>query len=89
MRSCSVASAAATLIIDKRPGEYTSLTLRVGPGSCPFTTLYWDFLARHRDRFAANPRMAMPLKNLDRLGDTELTAIRHQATSLRADLDGV
>ena len=62
---------------------------RVGPGSCPFTTLYWDFLARHRDRFAANPRMAMPLKNLDRLGDTELTAIRHQATSLRADLDGV
>ncbi len=62
---------------------------RVGPGSCPFTTLYWDFLARHRDRFAANPRMAMPLKNLDRLGDTELAAIRHQATSLRADLDGV
>jgi deoxyribodipyrimidine photolyase-related protein len=28
-------------------------------------------------------------ENLDRLGDTELTAIRHQATSLRADLDGV
>ena len=63
--------------------------LRVGPGACPFTTLYWDFLARHRDRFASNPRMAMPLKNLDRLGDTELIAIRHQATSLRADLDGV
>ena len=62
---------------------------RVGPGSCPFTTLYWDFLARHRDRFAANPRMAMPLKNLDRLGGTELAAIRHQATSLRANLDGV
>jgi deoxyribodipyrimidine photolyase-related protein len=63
--------------------------LRVGPGACPFTTLYWDFLARHRQRFAANPRMAMPLKNLDRLGDTELSAIRHQASSLRADLDGV
>lgn len=62
---------------------------RVGPGACPFTTLYWDFLARHRQRFAANPRMAMPLKNLDRLSDTELNAIRHQAANLRADLDGV
>src|SRR5574343_948762 len=60
---------------------------RVGPTACPFTTLYWDFLARHRQRFATNPRMAMPLKNLDRLGDTELAAIRHQATSLRANLD--
>ena len=43
----------------------------------------------HRQRFAANPRMAMPLKNLDRLSDTELNAIRHQAANLRADLDGV
>ena len=60
-----------------------------GPRACPFNALYWDFIARHAGRFAANPRMAMPLKNLDRLGDTELTAIRHQATSLRANLDGV
>jgi deoxyribodipyrimidine photolyase-related protein len=60
---------------------------RVGPGACPFTTLYWDFLARHRPRFAANPRMAVPLKNLDHLGDSELAAIRHQAESLRANLD--
>ena len=60
---------------------------RVGPGACPFTTLYWDFLARHRPRFATNPRMAVPLKNLDRLGDSELAAIRHQAESLCANLD--
>ena len=62
---------------------------RVGPTACPFTTLYWDFLARHRQHFAANPRMALPLKNLERLDDTELKAIRHHAANLRADLDGV
>ncbi|MCA9505856.1 MAG: cryptochrome/photolyase family protein [Spirochaetaceae bacterium] len=34
--------------------------------SCPITPLYWDFLARHRDRLAGNPRLAMPLRSLER-----------------------
>ncbi len=42
---------------------------RVGEDACPFSTLYWDFLARHRERFAENHRMKRAYANLDRLGD--------------------
>ncbi len=58
-----------------------------GEDACPFTTLYWDFLARHRKAFAANRRMAMQIRNLDRKRDADLTAIRRQAEALRARID--
>ena len=44
---------------------------RTGEDACPITTLYWDFLARHRERLAGNNRMARPLANLDRLSDLD------------------
>jgi deoxyribodipyrimidine photolyase-related protein len=50
---------------------------------CPFTTLYWDFLARHRERFKRNPRMRYPYMNLARKDHGELTAIRRRAEDLR------
>ncbi len=60
---------------------------RVGDDACPFTTLYWDFLDRHRDVLAGNHRMARPLANLDRLSD--LDAVRdHAAFVKRAISDG-
>ena len=58
-------------------------TQRTGPEACPFTTFYWDFLDRQRDRLAGNRRMGFAYKNLDRLSDTELAAIRHRAEELR------
>ncbi len=35
--------------------------------SCPFTTLYWDFMARNRVLEKANHRMSRAVANLDRL----------------------
>lgn len=48
-------------------------TKRVGPDACPFSTLYWDFLARHRTTLAKSGRMAQMLANLDRLSDLDAT----------------
>lgn len=55
-----------------------------GADACPFTTLYWDYLRRHADALAKNPRMLMQLKNLNRLSDAQKTAIAAQATQLRS-----
>jgi deoxyribodipyrimidine photolyase-related protein len=57
-----------------------------GADACPFTTLYWDFLARHRERFARHPRLALQVRNLDRLSDSERAVIAARAVELRRTL---
>lgn len=51
----------------------------VGPKACPFTTLYWDYLLRHRTSLQKNPRMALQVRNLQRLSDDQKTAIQSWA----------
>ncbi len=58
----------------------------IGERACPFTTLYWDFLDRHRARFIDHPRAALQWRNLERLDDASLAAIRRQAARLRESL---
>lgn len=57
---------------------------RTGPNACPFNTLYWDFMARHRERFARHPRMRMMTKHLDTMPAEELVQIRRDADAFRA-----
>ena len=56
---------------------------RTGDTACPFTTLYWDFLMRHETTLAANPRMALQVKNVARLNDAQKQAIRERAAAIR------
>ncbi len=54
----------------------------IGETACPFTTLYWDYLNKHADSLAKNPRMLMQLKNLNRLSDETKLQISAQALQL-------
>lgn len=63
------------------PGE------ALGPKACPFTTLYWDFLDRHAERFRDHPRAGMQWRNLDRIPEERMRAIRERAARLRETID--
>jgi deoxyribodipyrimidine photolyase-related protein len=58
----------------------------VGDQACPFTTMYWDYLNKHADQLAKNPRMLMQLKNLNRLSAEEREQIAEQAQNHRASV---
>jgi deoxyribodipyrimidine photolyase-related protein len=60
-----------------KPGE------RTGERACPFTTLYWDFLARHEERLAKNPRTVMQVRNLARVSADEQQRIAERAAAIR------
>jgi len=53
-----------------------------GENACPFTTLYWNFLAQHHNKLADNRRMSFQIKNLERKDNSEIKAIQSQAEKL-------
>jgi deoxyribodipyrimidine photolyase-related protein len=56
---------------------------RTGESACPFTTLYWDFLMRHRPTLARNQRVNKVLGNIDRFSEQERVEIRITAQRIR------
>ena len=53
------------------------------------TTLYWDFLIRHEQDFAGNPRTALMVKHVGKMSADDKALIRSQADATREGIDGV
>lgn len=49
---------------------------RTGENACPFTTLYWHYLARNRELLRKNHRMFQQLNGINRLKDIEETLLQ-------------
>jgi deoxyribodipyrimidine photolyase-related protein len=60
---------------------------KTGPKACPFNYLYWDFLLRHRDKLASNPRIAVMYRTFDKMDPSKQTATRESARLFLASLD--
>jgi deoxyribodipyrimidine photolyase-related protein len=58
---------------------------RTGDDACPFTTLYWDFMARHEERLLANPRTSRQVYAMRRLGDLDDVRVRAAEVLVRLD----
>jgi deoxyribodipyrimidine photolyase-related protein len=59
---------------------------RDGADACPFNYLYWDFVARNRDRLAANPRALQVVSALDRMAPAKVEAARGDTAAFLAGL---
>jgi deoxyribodipyrimidine photolyase-related protein len=48
---------------------------RSGEDACPFNSLYWHFMHRHREAFERNPRIGMVYRTWDRMDETVRAAV--------------
>lgn len=62
---------------------------RTGEKACPYTTLYWHFIARHEKNLSANPRTALMSKNLQKLSETERAGVGKRAAQILDNLESL
>jgi deoxyribodipyrimidine photolyase-related protein len=60
---------------------------RTGADACPFNALYWDFLARNRDKLSGNARMGQMYRTYDKFDAAEKAKIAASAGAFRDGLE--
>ena len=58
-----------------------------GDRACPFNSLYWHFIDRHREDFANNPRMTMMYRNWDKQKPERREALLARADWVLANIE--
>ena len=61
--------------------------IRFGETACPITTLYWNFLIKHRAQFEASPRTRLMTANLNKISQEDQDQIVLHAQQLLHNLD--
>lgn len=64
-----------------------TVSKKTGEGACPFNALYWDFLARNRDKLKDNHRIARIYSTWDRMGEDKQDEYRSSAKAFLDKLD--
>ena len=63
--------------------------VRFGDAACPITTLYWNFLIKHRSQFESSPRTRLMTANLKRISDKDQKSIVEHADQLLNNLNNL
>jgi deoxyribodipyrimidine photolyase-related protein len=61
--------------------------VRFGETACPVTTLYWNFLIKHRTQFESSPRTRLMTANLNRISPEDQKSIQEHAQYVLNHLD--
>ncbi|MDX1923010.1 MAG: cryptochrome/photolyase family protein [Alphaproteobacteria bacterium] len=61
----------------------------VGENACPFNSLYWAFLEKHRPKLSGNPRMMQMYRTWDKMDAQKRTATLQKAQELLDNIDSL